>query len=76
MAGLGTRRLLLGKHPLVIEGGQYHLIYLFKPDFKGGPGQETPHPERYRVIKVMPAPYAFHPEVPGKAVSGRQEAGI
>lgn len=44
-AGLGTRRLLLEKHPLVIEGGQYHLIYLFKPDFKGGPGQETPHPE-------------------------------
>lgn len=52
------------------------MIYLFKPDFKGGPGQETPHPERYRVIKVMPAPYAFHPEVPGKAFPGRQEAGI
>lgn len=24
----------------------------------------------------MPVPYAFHPEVPGKAVPGRQEAGI
>lgn len=43
-AGLGTRRLLLGKHPLVTEGGQYHLIYLFKPDFKGDPGQEMPYP--------------------------------